>query len=65
MADVPKREAHLPGPYVAGLITAKRDGGRLADADIRWLVAAYTRGAVPDEQVRTAHGHSLPGPRPG
>ena len=40
-----------PGPDVAGLIRAKRDGGRLTDDDIRWLVAAYTRGAVPDEQM--------------
>ncbi len=38
-------------PDVAGLIRAKRDGSRLADDDIRWLVAAYTRGAVPDEQM--------------
>ena len=33
------------------LIRAKRDGGRLADDDIRGLIAAYTRGAVPDEQM--------------
>ncbi len=39
------------GPDVAALIRAKRDGGRLADADIRALVAAYTAGAVPDEQM--------------
>ena len=33
------------------LILAKRDGGRLADDDIRWLIAAYARGDVPDEQM--------------
>ncbi len=38
-------------PDVAALIRAKRDGGRLADDDIRGLIAAFTRGAVPDEQM--------------
>ena len=38
-------------PDAVDLITAKRDGGRLADDDIRWLIAAYARGDVPDEQV--------------
>ena len=38
-------------PDTIDLITAKRDGGRLADDDIRWLIAAYARGDVPDEQV--------------
>src|SRR5277367_2441917 len=38
-------------PDVVDLIIAKRDGGRLADADIGWLIGAYTRGAVPDEQM--------------
>ena len=33
------------------LILAKRDGRRLADDDIRWLIAAYARGDVPDEQM--------------
>jgi thymidine phosphorylase len=33
------------------LIRAKRDGGALADDEIRWLIDAYTRGAVADEQV--------------
>ncbi len=41
----------LRGPGVAGLIRAKRDGGRLSDDDIRWLIAAYTGGGVPDEQM--------------
>jgi thymidine phosphorylase len=33
------------------LIRMKRDGGRLPDAGIRWLLDAYTSGAVPDEQM--------------
>jgi thymidine phosphorylase len=33
------------------LILAKRDGRRLADDDIGWLIAAYARGDVPDEQM--------------
>ncbi len=32
-------------PDVVDLIRAKRDGGRLADPDIDWLMAAYTGGA--------------------
>ncbi|HEY2441649.1 MAG TPA: thymidine phosphorylase [Streptosporangiaceae bacterium] len=38
-------------PEVIDLILAKRDGGRLADDGIRWLIAAYARGDVADEQV--------------
>ncbi len=38
-------------PDVVDLIRAKRDGGRLALADIRWLIDAYTAGSVPDEQM--------------
>jgi len=33
------------------LITAKRDGRRLADDDIRWLFDAYATGEVADEQM--------------
>jgi len=32
-------------------ITRKRDGGRLADDQIRWLIDAYTRGDIADEQM--------------
>jgi thymidine phosphorylase len=38
-------------PETIDLIAAKRDGRRLADDGIRWLIAAYTRGDVPDEQM--------------
>jgi thymidine phosphorylase len=38
-------------PDAVDLIRAKRDGGRLSPADIRWLIAGYTAGTIPDEQV--------------
>jgi pyrimidine-nucleoside phosphorylase len=37
--------------FVPGLIRHKRDGGALAEAEIRELLAAYTAGAVPDYQM--------------
>src|SRR3982074_223203 len=33
------------------VIRTKRDGGRLADDQIDWVVDAYTRGVVADEQM--------------
>ena len=33
------------------VIVAKRDGHRLSDAQIDWVVDAYTRGVVADEQM--------------
>jgi thymidine phosphorylase len=33
------------------VIRAKRDGGELADSQIDWVVDAYTRGVVADEQM--------------
>jgi len=33
------------------LIRTKRDGGRIADDDIRWLFEAYAKGEVADEQM--------------
>jgi thymidine phosphorylase len=38
-------------PDAIDLIRAKRDGDRLPAADIRWLIAAYTAGAIADEQM--------------
>jgi thymidine phosphorylase len=38
-------------PDVVDLIRAKRDGGRLAGADIKWLMTAYTGGQIADEQM--------------
>ncbi|MDQ1605962.1 MAG: thymidine phosphorylase, partial [Microbacteriaceae bacterium] len=36
---------------VVDLIRAKRDHGTLDTAQINWLVDAYTRGYVADEQM--------------
>ena len=33
------------------VILAKRDGGELSDSQIDWVIDAYTRGAVADEQM--------------
>ena len=38
-------------PDVVDLIRAKRDGQPLARDDIRWLIDAYTKGTVADEQM--------------
>ncbi len=39
-------------PFAAvDVIVAKRDGGELTDAQIDWVVDAYTRGVVADEQM--------------
>jgi thymidine phosphorylase len=39
-------------PYeVVELIRTKRDGGRLDDAQVDWVIEAYTRGLVADEQM--------------
>jgi thymidine phosphorylase len=39
-------------PFAAvEVIATKRDGGTLSDAQIDWVVDAYTRGAVADEQM--------------
>src|SRR5690349_12714016 len=39
-------------PYsVVELITAKRDGGTLSGAQVDWLIDAYVRGVVADEQM--------------
>ena len=33
------------------MIRTKRDGGRLSDAAIDWVIDAYTDGQVADEQM--------------
>src|SRR4051794_41889810 len=33
------------------VLRTKRDGGELSADQIRWVIDAYTRGAVPDEQM--------------
>jgi thymidine phosphorylase len=38
-------------PDAVELIRAKRDGSQLSEADIRWLIRAYTSGEIADEQM--------------
>ena len=41
-----------PEPYEAvELIRTKRDGGRLSDAEVDWVIDAYTRGVIAEEQM--------------
>lgn len=43
---------HHPEPFDAvDIIAAKRDRHRLADAQIDWVIDAYTRGVVAEEQM--------------
>jgi thymidine phosphorylase len=37
--------------HAVDLIRIKRDGGELSDAQIDWVIAAYTAGGVADEQM--------------
>jgi thymidine phosphorylase len=41
----------LHGLHAVDLIRTKRDGGTLGPAEIDWLIAAYTSGAIADEQM--------------
>ncbi len=41
----------MRGVDAVSVIRAKRDGLRLSDDQIRWFIAAYTRGEVADEQA--------------
>jgi thymidine phosphorylase len=43
--------AHDPAHDAVEVIGAKRDRGELSDSQIDWVVAAYTRGDVADEQM--------------
>jgi thymidine phosphorylase len=41
----------MPAHDAVEVIIAKRDGGELSDSQIDWVVDAYTRGDVADEQM--------------
>lgn len=46
--DAPRPMSHLDAPTV---IRTKRDGGVLSDEQVDWVIDAYTRGRVADEQM--------------
>lgn len=46
--DAPRPMSHLDAPTI---IRTKRDGGVLSDEQIDWVIDAYTRGRVADEQM--------------
>ena len=51
-APVPAGESGgAPAPAAVDLIRSKRDGRGLSDDEVRWLIAAYVRGEVADEQM--------------
>src|SRR4249919_1230669 len=41
----------MPGHDAVEVIADKRDGGALSDSQIDWVVDAYTRGEVAEEQM--------------
>ncbi|HEX8489126.1 MAG TPA: thymidine phosphorylase, partial [Propionibacteriaceae bacterium] len=48
----PSSGAFDPGAFGAvELITKKRDGGVLTEAELRWVIEGYTRGVVAEEQM--------------
>ncbi len=51
-ADSPGADAFSADAFRAvDVITTKRDGGELSDAAIDWVIGAYTRGGVAEEQM--------------
>jgi thymidine phosphorylase len=44
-------DAPAPAPATVDLIRLKRDGGTLSGDEVRWLIDAYTRGEIADEQM--------------
>jgi thymidine phosphorylase len=56
VAEEPAADTQIPAgasaPFAAvDVIIRKRDGGELSDAQIDWVIDAYTRGVVADEQM--------------
>ena len=50
-SDPPSAVAGPPAPAAVDLIRAKRDGVPLSGHDIDWLIGAYLRGEVAEEQM--------------
>ena len=54
LSDAAAKHASMTStePFAAvDVIAAKRDGGRIPDEQIDWVIDAYTRGVVADEQM--------------
>lgn len=51
MADADQSGLRHEPYHAVDLINAKRRGGRLSDAEVDWVIDAYTRGVVADEQM--------------
>ena len=49
--SAPDTASEGPAFHAVDLIRAKRDGRELSDAQIDWVIAAYTAGEVADEQM--------------
>jgi len=49
--SVPSAASDLPAPAAVDLIRAKRDGAPLSGHDIDWVIGAYLRGEVAEEQM--------------
>src|SRR2546421_11962032 len=47
----PDRHAEVDTMNAVDVILTKRDGGTLDDAQIDWVIDAYTKGVVADEQM--------------
>jgi len=50
-ASVPPAASDRPAPAAVDLIRAKRDGVPLSANDIDWVIGAYLRGEVAEEQM--------------
>ncbi len=48
---MPCQTGRVTGVDAVSIITTKRDGGELSDAQIDWVVDGFTRGSVADEQM--------------
>jgi thymidine phosphorylase len=51
MPSSPAEPQHAEPFDAVSVIRAKRDRGRIPDAEIDWVIDAYTRGVVADEQM--------------